>query len=331
MQLRRSLVILVAVTAIGATALMLSRKKETSPVASAPASPGGVLGSFEIPPPPKLTDPLIRPELKEALGTVAPLSYRTDIIRALPVRSLRPVEIDAMLAAMVQLPTKEQTLLHSAFMHQIACVLHLYPDIRERFARALAALARDTQRDGNTRDYAIQHLRTIWADAARDSTLRASIVATFHEFAESNSMIAPSGLLSLHILRITPQSAPNSPAKGAAKAASPLYIAPVYQIPDSYFLPILERTFAEKTSTSNLPTKMTALRIVNERGLKAFRQPLLTAMQDPGEHSMVRMAAAAALGKITDPADMPALAAMTPNDMRVAAALRTAVNSRSPR
>ncbi len=327
MQLRRPLVILVAVTAIGAAALMLSRKKEASPVASATNPPGGVLGSFEIPPPPKLTDPLIRPELKEALGTVAPLNYRTDLIRALPARSLRPVEIDAMLAAMVQRPVREQTVVHSTFMHQIACILHLYPDIRERFARALATLARDTQRDSSTRDYAIQHLRTIWSDASGDPALRTAIVATFHEFAESNSMIAPSGLLSLHILHSTPN--PVKPAQSTAKAASQPYIAPVFHIPDSYFAPILERIFSEKTSTANIATKMTALRIVNERRLSAFRQPLLAALQDRNEHMMVRLAAVSALGKITDAADLPALAAITPNDTRVATALQSALNSRS--
>lgn len=253
----------------------------------------------------------LRPQIAEAIGLsgVAPWSRRSDLVRALRPETLNSDEVDALLYSMIQpCPVDISPAVHSTYMHEIACILEKRPDASKRLAIALATLARDTQRDDSIRDYAIQHLREVWRRAGDDSTLRTSIVSTFHEFSALDPFIATPSLLSLHLLG---SSAENSTADAAQ-----------FHVPDAELIPFLNRIFAEKTSAKNVPSRLTAVRIVAERRLVSFRQPLLAILQDNNEHAMMRMASVNALGKIADPADIQILSSIKPADARVAAALK---------
>jgi len=323
MMRRRLILALTAFAALGlaVVALMLSRHPAAPAVARAPES---ALGAFIVPAVPAGREKALRPEIIEALGLGAvssPWNRRLDLIRKQSA-DLTAVEAEALLAALMeQCPPTVSAAIHSTYMHEIACILQLRGDIRERFARALATLARDPARDEATRDYAIQHLRQVWSRAAGDPALRSAIVATFREFTRLDPVLATPALLSLHLLGSPAgeSSTRSGPRAGAQSAAT------VFSLPDSDLAPLLQPIFAAKTSTQNMPARLTAMRIVGERRLTAFRQSLLTALRDRSEHALVRMAAANALGKIADPADLATLASLDPGDARVAAALRHAL------
>jgi hypothetical protein len=278
----------------------------------------------------------LRPEIIEALGfgAVSPWKRRLDLIRALP-SDLTPHETDALLAAMMEkCPTDLYPAMHSTYIHEIACILQLRQEIREPFTQILATLARDTQRDQSTRDYAIQHLRQAWRRSSGDSTLQRAIVDTFRELTHLDPAVSTPALLSLHLLGSPSENAAasrESAESGMPAAASIGNSPPSFHLPDSDLVPLLEPIFADTTTTGNMPARLTAVRIAGERRMTAFRTPLLAALKDPSEHAMVRMAAANALGKIGDPADLESLATFDPGNVRVATALRHALQTRPTR
>lgn len=331
---RRLLIVLATLSALGLAAAILVGVRRHA----APRAPVTALGAFTVPPPPAEPGKQLRPELIEALGfgAASPWERRTDLIRALPA-DLTAMETDALLAALMEpCPPNVSRAVHATFIHEIARILQPRPDIRARFASALAALARDTGRDASTRDYAIQHLRQAWSRAADDPALRASITTTFRELTLLDPAIATSALLSLHLLgSAAEQGAAGSgrrvPGSVAATPAPAHDLARSFQLPDSDLAPLLEPIFAAKTSTQNMPARLTAVRIAGERRMTAFRQPLLTALSDRTEHTLVRMAAANALWKIGDPEDLETLASLDPGDARVTAAIRQALRPRTPR
>lgn len=334
---RRIIPVLAALCAIAlAGVIFVVSRRPATPAPAVAVAPVPVLGGFTVPPPPAQLAAHLRPALMTALGHGVPATwaYRTNLIRALPP-GLAAIETDALLAAMMApCPPSVSTGVHSTYMHEIACVLHSCPDVRECFARALATLARDSRRDAATRDYAIQHLRHAWTLAADDPALRAAVVATFREFSGSDPVVANAALLSLHLLgspglETDAKTVPGQPRAQAAASGNPPP-APA-RLPDSELAPLLEPIFATGNSRASVPARLTAIRIVGERRMKAFRQHLLKALNDRLEHSMVRMAAANALGKISDPAEMQALASLDTGDPRVATALRQALAARATR
>jgi len=339
-----SLGTLLAALAVVAAAAILFRHRAAPPAppaAKAPAvapAPVPALGLITVPPPPAAPEKLLRPQLLEALGfgAASPWNRRLDLIRGLPA-DLTAVETDTLLAALMEsCPTTLYPAVHSTYMHEIACILQPRDGVRGRFAQALATLARDPRRDDSTRDYAIQHLRQVWSRAGGDPALRDSVVATFRELTTLDPVVATPALLSLHLLGSPSedvslhggQPAADRAAPIAARSGNPL---PSYHIPDSELIPLLQPVFAATTSAASIPARLTAARIAGERRMTAFRAPLLAAVKDPSEHALVRMAAANALGKIADPADLKTLATLDPGDARVAAALRHAVQRQAAR
>jgi hypothetical protein len=275
------------------------------PTAAAPA-----LRSIAAPA--KSSDPAaeLRPAVADAVARIPAGGWRErlDRVRSLPA-DLSAGEVDSLLAALMEArPAEVSAALHSSFVHEVACVLQRQPAVRQRFAEALATIARDPRRDGVTRDYAIQHLRQIWDRAGDAPALRESVVSTFREFAGLDPAVAASALLSLHLL-----------GNGLEGGGSALHL------PDAEFPPLLAPILARGPAPANLPTRLTAARVVGERRLGELRQPLLAILTNPAEHAMLRMAAANALGKIADPADLAKLASYDPGDDRIATAIRHAL------
>ncbi len=269
---------------------------------------------------PAQADPKIRPEIVEALGyAAAPWERRLELLRRLPV-DLREVELDALLAAMMQpRPAAISTAIYSTYIHEIASVLERESSIRERLARGLATVARDATRDEATRDYAIQHLRQVWNRAADDAPLRTAIASTFREFTHLDPVLSTGALLSLHLLGST-----EGHRQGGA---SPTPVSD--QMPDAELVSLLDPIFSGKTTANNLPARLTALRIVGERRLPAYRAAMLTILRDRSDHALVRMAAAHALGRIANPDDLKSLAALDAGDPRVTNAVQLALRSHS--
>lgn len=306
---RRLLFVLLALGMGGVIVATLLVSRRPAPHSdAAPKVPA--LGEFSIPNSPAYSASHLRPEVTEAVDMSGASSWsrRTDLIRKLPFAKLNADEVEALLFAMVQrCPAGLSPGVHSTYMHEIACILEKREDASKRLAVALAALARDTQRDDSIRDYAIQHLREVWRRAVADSALRASIVSTFHEFAGLDPYIATPSLLSLHLLG---NAAENSTADAAH-----------FHFPDVELIPFLNRIFAEKTTAKNIPSRLTAVRIVAERRIAAFRESLFKILKDDNEMALVRMASANAIGRIANPEDIQILSSLKPADVRVASAL----------
>ena len=181
--------------------------------------------------------------------------------------------------------------------------------LRAEYARTLAALARDKARDPEVRDYALQHLRTLW-DATPPGGLRDSITATFAQVAAADPALAPSALLSLHVL--------GGRAGGRGDA-----------VPSSRIEPLALSMLADPLPPG-MPSpgaRMTAARVAGERRLASCRPALLRLVSSTSEHMLARMAAVSALSRIGDPSDLPALKAVKPDDVRLAAALRHAIDA----
>jgi hypothetical protein len=280
--------------------------------AAAPPPPAAAAPALRsIAPADKPADPAaeLRPAVADAVARIPAGGWRErlDRVRALPA-DLSSGEVDSLLAALMEpRPAEVPIALHSSFVHEVACVLQCQQGVRQRFAEALATLARDARRDGVTRDYAIQHLRQVWDRAGGDPALRTAVFNTFREFAELDPAVSAPALLSLHLLGSGPDG------------------AGVFHLPDAEFPPLLAPILARGPAPANLPARLTAARVAGDRRLGELRGPLLAILTNPAEHAMLRMAAANALGKIADPADLARLASYDPGDDRVATAIRLAL------
>lgn len=317
---RRRLIACCVLAAAGISAVFLAvRPRPATPPVPPPAV---ALAALPVSPWPAQADRKVRPEIVEALGyAAAPWERRLDLLRQLP-GGLNGAELDALLAAMMQPPpAASSTALYSTYIHEIASVLERESGIRERLARGLATLARDATRDEATRDYAIQHLRQVWNRAADDAPLRTAVSSTFREFTHLDPVLSTGALLSLHLLGST-----EGHRQGGA---SPTPVSD--QMPDAELVSLLDPIFSGKTTANNLPARLTALRIVGERRLPAYRAAMLTILRDRSDHALVRMAAAHALGKIANPDDLQSLAALDAGDPRVATAVQLALRSHSTR
>lgn len=333
---RRVFLALAALCTIGVVVQTIVVLRRSEPPANRSKSISAAPPVTRFVPPPPLTHPerQLRPALVEALGYSTGISWsqRIDHIRSLP-KELNNDEIDALLTAMIEkCPAKISPIIHATYMHEIACLLQRREDVRARFAQALASLAQDTQQDDTTRDYAVQHLRQVWSRASGDPALRGSIVSTFRDFTTLDPVLATSGILSLHLLGTDPmtyqdgvdQDSALSP-DSAPPATSDTGIA--FAVPDADLIPFLESVFSSTTAKADVPARLTAVRIAGERRLTTFRKSLLEILKNPSEHTLVRMAAANAIGEIADPADLEGLASFDSKDPRVQAALLQALKS----
>lgn len=335
MSLRRILIALFALAAIAATAVSVLRR---------PAEPSTEFvrthALRDFTPPPPVAQPILRPELRDALGYGIAISWdrRLDTIRK--VKNPTAEEAGALLTAMMAYcPPTVSASVHSSYMHEIACILQTRQDSQGKFACALATLARDTKRDGATRDYAIQHLRQVWSQSPKGTVLRPAIASTLRELLHLEPAIATSALLSLHVLG-TPACEGYAADAGALllSASSPDSRTSAY-LPDADMVPLLKpilsgtstKEASAKVFPDNMAARLTAIRIAGERRMKDYREPLLAALKDPAEHMMIRMAAANAIGAIADPADLESLSTFEPGNEQVAAALRLAIRHRTTR
>lgn len=332
--LRRRLIILAVASllCLGAGFFLFGRRTPTLAVAP-PQAP--VLGTFPVPAPVSPRAKQLRRVLVDALGLGAPLpwDHRTELIRSLP-NDLNPDETNAMLVAMMErCPPNLSHTVHAAYMHEIACRLQPRREVREAFARALAALARDHDQDEITRDYAVQHLRQVWAHAGDDPALRTLVLSTFREFTKLDAVLVGPALLSLHVLGSDSADFPlNAPRPNQVPAVVPPIpgssATPSFLVPDSDLVPLLQPILASKPGKANVEARLTAVRIVGERRLADFRPQLLAALSDPEEHTLIRMAAIHGLGQISHPSDLKVLAEFKPVDDRLRIALELALKSR---
>ena len=312
----------IALLAAAASWWHLSRRPAgaTTSAASSPASEAAV------PQPPA---GVLRPVVEKPVDTSSPISWeeRLDLVRNLP-SDLGRIELNALLDALVvPRPDGVSPSFHSSYLHEIACVLQGQPAVLPRFADALTDIAKDTARDEVSRDYALQHLRQAWQRAANQPALQDSISSNLRALVSRNDpAVSVSALLSLHLLGTAPVGESQVGASGQASPASGRF-----EVSDDEIAPLLGPLLSEKANPANpanLSAKLTAARIVGERRLANFRQPLLASLNDHSEHALVRMAAANALGRIGDPGDIATLAALDPGDDRVAAAIRHALDAR---
>ena len=191
---------------------------------------------------------------------------------------------------------------HSVGFHETALALHKQATIRGEFARTLATVARDLQRDHVIRDYAIQHLGQLWQNS--DPALADRIQATLVEIADKSPDIAPSAILALHLL-----GTPSTP----------------HAVADGKLEPRVRKLLA-KDETTSTAARMTALRIVGERRLAGFHDDLARIAADSTSgHTLVRMAAIAAIARFTDPDDLPLLRDLDHSDPRMASAIQHAI------
>jgi hypothetical protein len=200
---------------------------------------------------------------------------------------------------------------HSVVFHETALALHRHAAVRREFARTLATVARDPGRDPVIRDYAVQHLCQLWQKSERDLAER--IQATLDEIADESPDIAPSALLALHLL-------------GASTASGISYqeSAP-YAVPDAKIAKRVRTLLAAEAGNSTA-SRMTALRIVGERRLSGFHDDLARIAADhESGHTLVRMAAVAAIARFGDPHDLPLLRSFDRSDPRMASAIDHAI------
>lgn len=314
---------LLAGGAVATVAILWERKGAEKAGPAEAAAPG--LPELALPAEAPGAGKMARDDLREALdsnGSLAP-QQRLDILASLP-GELSPADCEALLRALLEpRPADASAGWHAEYFHQIAGLLQRSDGARERFAQALATVARDAQRGAIVRDYALQHLRQVWDRA--DAKLRAPVEATFREVAAGDPALASSALLSLHLLG-TP--AGRDPLGAGANPPPPRGKA-IYRIPDAELAPLVAKILAEPPSADTVTPRLSALRIIGDRRMRNFRDDLRRIAADAtGEPAMVRMAAIANLGRVADPADRAFLESIdSSGDGRVANAVRHALAS----
>lgn len=212
---------------------------------------------------------------------------------------------------------------HSEYIHAISLALQQQKAARERFARVLATVARDATRDEVVRDYALQHIRQVWDHEESESSLRARIEATLRELVAADAVIAPSSLLSLHLLGI-PASGRES---GLVTVGEQIR---EYHIPDADVEPLVLNLLKASPSASMVRARMTAARVSGDRRLGGCRGVLMQVVEDPSEHALVRMAAVNALGLVAAPSDLQYLSSLATEDRRIEFAIQKTLLSQKP-
>jgi hypothetical protein len=254
----------------------------------------------------------VRPALAEALALEkdAPSLRRTEILRGTG-GGLTDPEIDLLVAALLAAnPPSEAAGSGSTWFNEAANLLHRQPESHGRLARALATVAGDPARDPTLRDYALQHLRIVWNDSAGDETLRDSIRESLRRLASADKSVATAALLSLHLLGDTAAN----PGQPVARALSDSEIAPLAR-------PLLGGPAGSRPADE----RMTAARIAGDRKLTVLRPDLARVAADSAEHTLARITAINAIGRIGDPSDRSLLLSLATSDLSLADAARQAL------
>jgi hypothetical protein len=263
------------------------------------------------------------PTLLKALGLVEGMSadQRIDTLRIYP-EALTADESQLLLHHLIQGPgAGESAGWYSEYMHEICCLLGRSKADAILFAQVLAAMAADDNREETVRDYSLQHLRLLWETA--DATLRPRIEASIESLAVTDSPLAPSALLSLHLLGSSANAALSSPDFQPSSSARK------FAVPDSRINPALSKILSEPPSHANSVARMTAARIIRERGLRDRIGDLRNIASDAsGEQAVVRMAAIATIAELGSPADISFLNTLDRRDSRIDSVLRHSLPSK---
>lgn len=282
----------------------------------------GSPGKSERVPAPLLEDIVITPrtnpsEVSQRVSEVLPAKDGPgDLARIESLRrmgdDLSSDECEVLLAAMLdQRDPSAPEGPHSVWFHEAALVLRQQAGVREKFARTLATVARDTRRDPVIRDYAIQHLRHAWE--LSDPALAMAIRDTLFDVADQSPSMAPSALLALHLLGSNTAAAP------AVRHATPS------AVPDDEISGHVRALLTGGRADTTI-AKMTALRIVGDRRLAGFRDDLTRiAAGAAADHALVRMAAISAIARSGDSGDRALLESFDRSDPRVATAIDHAI------
>ena len=251
----------------------------------------------------------MRDEVSRVLGHGGDLPTAARIRELMLIREgLTADEIRELLRALLAGPGQEEPLAgHATLFHEIANLLQRQPVRLTEFAEVLATVVRDEARSNVIRDYALQHLRRVWERASKEPRLRKSIEATLQEMVHLPGKLQPSVLLSLHLID----------PKGKNG------------VDDTELRRAVAKALTDGGSGQSVQLKMAAARIAGERRIDDLREVLLRASSASSEHALVRMSAVSALGDIGDQSDLKALASLSPDDPRVAGAIRHALAGKS--
>jgi hypothetical protein len=257
------------------------------------------------------------PVLLKSLGLIEGMSLPERIVtlQTYDEQALTDDESQLLLHLLLQGPADGETAgWYSEYMHEICCLLGRRKAVLPPFASVLAAIAADDKREETVRDYSLQHLRLLWESA--DATLRLRIEASIEAIAATDSPLAPSAILSLHLL--------GSPANAPVPSADslPSLSAKSFAIPDSRITPFLAKMLSQPPGPSQTVARMTAARILRERGITTHLADLRAIAADAsGEQAVVRMAAIAAIAELGSPADIDFLNTLDRSDPRIHSAL----------
>jgi len=170
---------------------------------------------------------------------------------------------------------------HAHLANEVLNALHRQQEVPEGFAQVVIELANDGSQPDLVRDYAVQHLRSVWNDLPESSAERGHIAEVLWEQADSrHASRSGTALLALHQLGIR---------EGLIQEG--------------------ERFISNDDFASRLPlfltrpdepgsVRITALRIVAERSLKNHLQPVRQLIGDSSQNTVVRLRAIATLGSI---------------------------------
>lgn len=258
-------------------------------------------------------------ELEKAVGKSTSID-RTSRLESLRRQDggLEPIEADLLLGELLHPgPSEESKAWKSEYFHEVCLLLQRRKDGKEKFARVLATVAADTDRDHRIRDYAVQHLSTVWGSPDDGTGLRKSIEATFQMLLKDCPEVASSALLSLHLLG-SDSSRGRLPQDGADHS---------FSIPNSKMIPAVQGVLNDSDlEHRRVPIRMAALRVISDRKIDSLLPEVRTmAANEEGEHAVTRMAAIAALAQFAEPQDRGLLESMNTADPRIAGAVKHAL------
>lgn len=238
----------------------------------------------------------VRPELAAALGIAGGASpgERLHLLRQMDGPLSQP-DAQAALSPLLARPGAEAPPgWHAEYIHEICLMLRRCGAAGGDFARALLTLAGDADRPLVIRDYALQHLASVWA-APELAGLRPEITAALHDMFQTGPPLAAPALLALHRL-------------GDAGAPPGTDVPVVPGVPGERLAAMAAGVLA--SPSGDTATRMAAIRIVADRRLAGQRAALKAIAAADSEPTVLRMAAVAAIGRFGDPADMDFIASV---------------------
>jgi hypothetical protein len=247
-----------------------------------------VLAPIHIEPPPATSVADLQPMLASALGFVegASPSERLYLLRRL-AGPLSEIDSNAALSSLLAMRgAGESPGWHAEYIHEICLMLRRCVSAGEHYARALITLAGDAARPVIIRDYALQHLATLWPDQ-QVAHMQSAIIAELQNLVLAGPPVSAAALLALHRLGDTDTH------DGMHQRNTP-------GVSDERITALAADVL---TSSSDTPTRMAAVRIVADRLLAGQRDALRRIAAAEDEPTVLRMAAAAAIGRYADPRD----------------------------